>query len=108
MYTPVDPFFSYPRNPYQEEEGDVEDIVALELTGRNVVKAKSLKIAREPVNISTMAFTKPELKTYTYNANKASEILDELVNQNLMKTDFGPYPKSEQMKGKKYCKFHNI
>lgn len=55
-----------------------------------------------------MAFTKPEFETYTYNANKAGEILDELINQNLIKTDCGPYPKVEQLKGKKYCKFHNM
>lgn len=108
VYTIIYPVYSYPRYPYQEEEAKVEDIAALELAGRNAVKAKSLKISREPVMILTMAFTKPEFETYTYNANKAGEILDELINQNLNKTDFGPYPKHEQMKGKKYCKFHNM
>ena len=34
--------------------------------------------------------------------------MDELISQNLIKTDFGPYPKAEQLKGKKYCKFHNM
>ncbi|KAK9951609.1 hypothetical protein M0R45_007047 [Rubus argutus] len=108
IYAPVDPFYSHPRTLFQEDETDGEDIAALELTGRSVVKAKSLKIAREPVKISTMAFTKPEFETYTYNASKAGEILDELISQNLIKTDFGPYPKAEQLKGKKYCKFHNM
>lgn len=82
VYTPVDPFYSYPLHPYQEEEVVSEDIAALELAWHNVVKAKSLKIARKPVKISTMTFTKPEFETYKYNANKASKILDELINQN--------------------------
>lgn len=71
----------------------------MELIGCNVAKFRSLKITRKPVKISTMTFTKPEFETYTYNANKAGEILDELISQNLIKSNFGSYPKPEQLKG---------
>ncbi|XP_024200455.1 uncharacterized protein LOC112203765 [Rosa chinensis] len=26
----------------------------------------------------------------------------------MVKTDFGPFPRSDQLKGNKYCKFHNL
>lgn len=72
VYTPIDPFYTHQQLLYQKEDSYNEDIAALELTGRHAAKARSLKIARELVKISTMA--------YTYNANKEGEIMDEYID----------------------------
>lgn len=108
IYTLVDPCYTHQHPIYQEENPCSEEITALELIGRNVAKSRSLKNAHKPVKISIMTFTKPEFETYTYNANKACEILDELISQNLIKSDFCPYPKPKKLKERKYCKFHNM
>lgn len=109
VYTlPLDPIYTHQYPIYHDEDPYYEDIAALELTGRNVAKSRSLKITHELVKISSMAFTKPKFETYIYNVNNAHEILEELISHNLIKNDFGPYPKPEQLKGKKYCNFHNI
>lgn len=51
---------------------------------------------------------KHKFETYSSNAAKALDILEELITACLIKASFGSFPTSEQMRGKKYCKFHNV
>lgn len=51
---------------------------------------------------------KPKFEAYTNNAQRVHEILDELVATPLINTSFGSFPLPEQIKGKMYCKFHNV
>lgn len=51
---------------------------------------------------------KPRFKAYSFNVSRAHEILDELIAAGLIKASFGSFPTIEQMRGKKYFKFHNV
>ncbi|XP_040362781.1 uncharacterized protein LOC112166133 [Rosa chinensis] len=105
-----DPYYHHNNEEVVQDDDEEEknDIAAYELTGKKNLALKQLKISKEPVKLKSVAFTKPELATYTYDANKAHEILDEMIAAKMVKTDFGPFPRPEQLKGKKYCKFHNL
>ncbi|XP_024171662.1 uncharacterized protein LOC112177612 [Rosa chinensis] len=105
-----DPYYHHNTEEVVQDDEEVEDndIAAYELTGKKNPSLKQLKISKEPVKLKSMAFTKPEFATYTYDANKAHEILDEMIAAKMVKTDFGPFPQPDQLKGKKYCKFHNL
>jgi hypothetical protein len=51
---------------------------------------------------------KPKFETYSFDVARAHEVLEELISAGLIKTSFGTFPTSEQMRGKHYCKFHNV
>ncbi|XP_024171672.1 uncharacterized protein LOC112177628 [Rosa chinensis] len=92
----------------KEDEDEENDVSAFELTERKNSSLKQLKLTKEPVKLKSVAFTKPEYATYTYDVNKAHDILDEMIAAKMVKTDFRPFPIPEELKGKKYCKFHNL
>ncbi|XP_062006010.1 uncharacterized protein LOC133723211 [Rosa rugosa] len=91
-----------------EEKVEKDEVSAHELSGKKGSALKQLKLSKEPVKLKSVALTKPEFTTYTYDANKVHEILDEMTAAKMVKIDFGLYPKADQLKGKKYCKFHNF
>ncbi|XP_061998980.1 uncharacterized protein LOC133716291 [Rosa rugosa] len=90
------------------EESEEDEVAALKLTGKKASALKQLKLCKEPVKLKSVVFTKPEFASYTYDVNKAHEILDEMIAAKMVKTDFGPFPKPDQLRGKKYCKLHNL
>lgn len=49
-----------------------------------------------------------KFEAYLFNAAKAHEILNELIAEGLIRMSFGAFPTSEQMRGKKDFKFHNV
>lgn len=51
---------------------------------------------------------KPKFEAYSFNASRAHEILDELIAIDLIKAYFVTFSTPEQMRGKNYCKFHNV
>ncbi|KAL6135108.1 hypothetical protein ACLB2K_067336 [Fragaria x ananassa] len=87
---------------------DEDEVAALELVSKKPARSQSLRLVRNPVKISTAAFTKPQFSSYTYDANKAYDVLDDFFKQKLIKHDFGQLQTLEQLKGKKYYKFHNM
>ncbi|XP_024200122.1 uncharacterized protein LOC112203378 [Rosa chinensis] len=104
-----DPYYKSEESSTAEaDESEEDEIAALELTGKKAATLKQLKLCKEPVKLKSVVFTKPEFASYTYDANKAYEILDEMIAAKMVKTDFGPFPKPEQLRGKKYCKLHNM
>lgn len=48
-----------------------------------------------------------KFEAYSFNALMAHEILEELISAGLIRVSFGAFPRSEQLRGRKYCKFHN-
>lgn len=51
---------------------------------------------------------KPKFDVYSFNASRSHEILDELITAGLIQASFDAFPTVEQMRGKTYCKFHNV
>lgn len=51
---------------------------------------------------------KSKFEVYTYNAQRAHEILDDLIGVDLIKASYRSFSYVEQMWGKAYCKFHNV
>ncbi|KAL6192123.1 hypothetical protein ACLB2K_038510 [Fragaria x ananassa] len=50
---------------------------------------------------------KSKYKVYTYKADLAHVLLDELIQANLLNIPWGTYLSEEQLASKTYCKFHN-
>jgi hypothetical protein len=47
------------------------------------------------MKLKSVAFVKPEFESYTYNANKVVEILDNLLQASMVKTDYDVIPKAD-------------
>ncbi|KAL6175169.1 hypothetical protein ACLB2K_051812 [Fragaria x ananassa] len=109
IYSHVDPYYlASVAHRYNMDYDDKEEVDALELVSKKPARSQSLRLARSLVKISVAAFTKPQFSSYTYDANKAHDVLDDFFRQKLIKHDFGQLPTPEQLKGKKYCKYHNM
>lgn len=72
----------------------------MELGGRQVVKSRCLNMSKESVKISSTTYTKPKYESYTYNAHKALEILDELFAQDRVRHDFALIQSLSRPRGK--------
>ncbi|XP_062014510.1 uncharacterized protein LOC133731058 [Rosa rugosa] len=69
-----------------DDEEEENDVSAFELTGRKKLALKQLKKTKEPVKLKSVAFTpKLQFATYTYDANKVHEILDEMIAAKMLK-----------------------
>ena len=109
IFYPTMPSSSQLDQEWSAEEGDDgKGVSAIELTSKKPAKCKTLKLIKEPMKLKSVAFAKPKFDSYTYSANKAAEILDDLFQAGMVKTDYGVIPKADQLKGKKFCKFHNL
>ncbi|KAL6133620.1 hypothetical protein ACLB2K_065854 [Fragaria x ananassa] len=93
IYSHVDPYYpTSVAHRYNMDYDDEEEVAALELVSKKPARSQSLRLAQSPVKISASAFTKPQFSSYTYDANKAHDVLDEFFRQKLIKHDFGQLP----------------
>ncbi|KAL6129036.1 hypothetical protein ACLB2K_072389 [Fragaria x ananassa] len=77
IYSLVDPYYhASVAHRYSMAYDDEEEVATLELVSKKPTRSQSLRLAWSPVKISAAAFTKPQFSSYTYDANKAHDVLD--------------------------------
>ncbi|KAL6210237.1 hypothetical protein ACLB2K_015470 [Fragaria x ananassa] len=87
IYSHVDPYYpASVAHHYSMDYDDEDEVAALELVSKKPARSQSLRLARNP----------------------AHDVLDDFFRQKLIKHDFGQLLTPEQLKGKTYCKFHNM
>ncbi|KAL6225626.1 hypothetical protein ACLB2K_004475 [Fragaria x ananassa] len=89
IYSHVDQY--YPvlvAHQYSMDYDDEKEVAALELVSKKPARSQSLRLARSPLKISAAAFTKPQFPSYTYDANRVHDVLDDFFRKKLIKHDF--------------------